>query len=490
MKAIVIGAGLGGLTTACLLAKKGFQTKVFEKNESAGGKMNQYCEKGYRFDTGPSLLTMPFILEKVFTTCGYSLSDYLELIPVDPVCRYFFPDGIRFDSYRSVDKNLEQIKDFAPFNCQSFKEFLTYSEELFQHTKDNFLFNPLYDIKDFSSLNLLNLLHIDALSTLAGRVDASFQSRHLQLFFKRFATYNGSSPYQAPATLNVIPYVELILGSYYVSGGMYKIAEALMSLAKEEGVQFQFNTEIKAVNVNGRRASGVTTACNTRYRADLVISNSDATETYVNLLPPQTIPEGRLRLLEKNEPSCSAFVLLLGINRKFEQLLHHNIFFSTDYKGEFHQIFRQKVMPDDPTIYVADTSFSDPSHAPEGGSNLFILVNAPWLSSEWNWQDRCEMYRYQIIQKLEKRGLEGLEESIEVSNHLTPVDFYQLYRSNKGSIYGTSSNSRFAAFIRPRNKSRDVDGLYMVGGSTHPGGGIPLVLLSAFHAVELIERYE
>jgi phytoene desaturase len=221
-----------------------------------------------------------------------------------------------------------------------------------------------------------------------------------------------------------------------------------------------------------------------------VISNSDATETTLRLLPDAVIPPRKRKKAANIEPSCSGFVLLLGIDTKYEQLVHHNIFFSDNYEREFEQLFEKKIMPDDPTIYVANTSFSDPDHAPKNGSNLFILVNAPYLSKHYDWEVSEQLYGDKIIRELEKKGLRGLSKHIKFRKSITPVEFYQKYRSNKGSIYGTSSNSMFSAFLRPRNKSREVEKLYYVGGSTHPGGGIPLVIQSAFNAVELIGRYE
>ncbi|MBN2732916.1 MAG: phytoene desaturase, partial [Balneolaceae bacterium] len=224
--------------------------------------------------------------------------------------------------------------------------------------------------------------------------------------------------------------------------------------------------------------------------ADLVISNSDATETYRNLLPWRDLSIIKQKKLENVEPSCSGLVLLLGIDKTYDQLSHHNIFFSGDYKQEFDAIFNRRVMPDDPTIYIANTSAKNPDHAVPGGSNLFVLINAPYLSDKWNWNQQAKQYSHAIIDMLENRGLSGLQESIIYQNTITPVDFYKDYRANRGSIYGTSSNGKMAAFLRPKNKAREIDGLYFTGGSTHPGGGIPLVILSAFHAVELIGRYE
>lgn len=489
MKIAIIGAGIGGLSTACLLAKQGHEVTVFEKNQKVGGKMNIVEAKGFRFDTGPSLLTMPHILERLFEICGEQLSNHLKLLPLSPICRYTYKDGTIFDCFDDRIPTQKEIKKIAPEDVEAYSKFLDYSESIYNKTADAFIYNPLYDYSDFKSLDLFSFFGIDAFSKVSERVDSYFKSEYLRKFFKRFTTYNGSSPYLAPATLNVIPHVELNQGGFYVDGGMYKIAETLFWLAGSLGVEFNFDTQVNKIEVLNHRVASVVTE-DGKFKADLVIANSDATETIINLISDTSIPKKKKEKAEKVEPSSSGFVMLLGLDTQYKQLTHHNIFFSENYESEFHQIFVEKVMPRDPTIYVANTSFSNPSHAPEKGSNLFILVNAPYLSDEYSWGKHSEEYGEKVIDELEKRGLASLSDHIIFKEKIAPTDFYEKYLSNKGSIYGTSSNNKFAAFARPRNKSREIDGLYFVGGSCHPGGGIPLVVQSAFNAVELIERYE
>ncbi len=489
-KVIVIGAGIGGLAISALLAKNGFDVQVIEKNSRAGGKMNLHKALGYRFDTGPSLLTMPDVIDTLFEHCGKKRTDFIEFEPVSPLCRYFYPDGKIFDNYSDLNKNNESLDKIAPDETGAYKNFLDYSAGLFEKTSGAFLFNPLYDTSDFGELKLKDFFGIDAFTTVSKRVDKSFQTQYLRKFFKRFTTYNGSSPYQAPATLNVIPHVEISMGAYYVKGGIYRLASALEELATELGVKIMYDNTVKEINTEDRKVTGVHLENGTTLNSGLVVANSDATETLLNLLPAHSVSPATRYKHQKLEPSCSGFVLLLGVSRSYDMLRHHNIFFPENYKSEFRQIFVEKKLPDDPTIYIANTSFTDKSHTPEGHSNLFILVNAPYVDQEQNWQHLAMQYPETIISKLESCGLDDLRKHIEYRHVITPLDFLNKYRSNKGSIYGTSSNSVLSAFMRPRNKFREIDGLYLVGGSTHPGGGIPLVTLSAMHAFELIKRYE
>lgn len=489
-KVAIIGAGIGGLAVASLLAHKGYEVTVFEKNSMPGGKMNQVEMDGYRFDTGPSLLTMPFVLQKLFDECEDDIDNYLTLIDLNLLCRYFYPDGVIFDNYSDPDKSIQQIENFAPKDAGSYQKFLNYSEELYDRTANAFLFNPLYSARDLSNLNFMDLLRIDAFTSVSKKVDSYFSTPYLRNFFKRFTTYNGSSPFKAPATLNVIPHVELNQGGYYVKGGLYKIAESIHRLAEKQGATFRFNAEVKTIHQTEKRVSAIELTDGSIFDTDFLFSNADATETLLNLLPENSVSKRRRTRQKTIEPSCSGFVMLLGCRKKWASLKHHNIFFSNDYKREFEDIFDRKVIPTAPTIYVANTSATDPDDAPNGSSNLFVLVNAPYLTNEQNWDEIENTYSDLLIRNLEERSLIELREAIEYQKVITPNDFFKKYKSNKGSIYGTSSNNKLSAFVRPRNKERTFENLYLVGGSTHPGGGIPLVIQSAFNAVELLARSE
>ncbi len=477
MRAVVIGAGIGGLAVSCLLAKRGYSVTVLERTDRVGGKMSEYTEKGFRWDTGPSLLTMPFVLEKLFEDCGARLEDYLELSPLHPICRYLYPDGTVFDCSHDVQETVASIRTFAGDDADAYEGFLRYSEKLYKRTANAFLFNKLSTLSDLKNVNLFDMVRIDAFTTVSDRVDSWFKSEQMRMFFKRFTTYNGSSPYLAPATLNVIPYVELVQGGFYVNGGLYRVAEAMRNLASSLGVIFEFNRSVERIDVENGVAVGVDGET-----FDIVVSNSDSTDTYTRLLSDSVVTPRKKASFSAIEPSCSGFVLMLGLDKTYPQLAHHNILFSDDYKKEFDDIFKRKKLPDDPTIYIANTSYIDKEHAPAGGSNLFILVNAPYTAGQ-DWETLKGSYSDHLIRQLRLKLDGAIAQHIVVKKMITPAEFEERYRSNRGSIYGTSSNNRLAAFLRPRNASPLVKGLYLVGGSTHPGGGIPLCILSANHVI-------
>jgi len=479
-KVIIIGAGLGGLSAAIRLAKSGFSVSVLEKNETVGGKVNFVETGGYKFDTGASLLTMKHVLEDVFEFAFRELKDYLNIVPLEPICRYFWSDGTKFDASTNIEKTENEIARLEPHDVENFRKYLADSKQKYEIAEKTFLAKSLNDLPQLIRPKYLtDLLKISTLKTLDKHNRSYFKSEKLQQLFNRFATYNGSSPFETPATFALIPFVEFGLGAWYVRGGMYEIPKALEKLARELNVEIKTKCEVEKIIVENGKAVGVK-IIGEEIRADFVISNADAIETYRELLP---IEKSKF---QNREPSCSGFVLLLGTRRKFPQLAHHNIFFSDDYKAEFDAIFKTKRPAENPTIYVCATSRTDETQSPKNCENLFILVNAPYTNKKTNWQTEANPYRDLIIKQLENFGLEDLESSIEFEQIITPEEFEKKYRANKGSIYGISSNGIFSAFLRVPNKSREIENLYFVGGATHPGGGIPLVLLSAKMTSDLI----
>jgi phytoene desaturase len=477
-KVIIIGAGLGGLSAAIRLAVEGFSVTILEKNATIGGKVNIVERDGYRFDTGASFLTMKHVVEELFTFAGRNINDYLEIVPLEPICRYFWNDGTVFDASTDLAKTAAGIQQFE--DAGGFRRFLEDSRRKYEVSERTFLSHSLNDLpKLLRPRYLKDIFAISSTKTLDKHVGSYFKSAKMRQLFNRFATYNGSSPYQTPATFALIPYVEFGLGAWYVKGGMYQIPLALGKLARELGVEIRTECEVKRIITSNGTATGVELS-DSVMEADFVVTNADAVTTYRELLDIQN------KRIENLEPSCSGFVLLLGTKKRFPRLAHHNIFFSNDYKAEFDALFRKKRPAAEPTIYVCATSTSDSTQSPEGHENLFILVNAPYTSGETDWEVEARPYRDLIIKMLQRFGLEGLEESIDFEEWITPEDFNEKYRANRGSIYGLSSNGIFSAFMRPPNRTSQVKNLFFVGGATHPGGGIPLVLISGKLASELV----
>jgi phytoene desaturase len=447
MRAVVIGAGIGGLAAACLLAKKRVRCHRSGAYRAGWWEDVGVHGKGISLRYGSVVAHHAVRARKIISViaaCGWS--DHLELMPLHPICRYVYPDGTVFDCSHDVQQTVASIRTFAGADADAYEGFLRYSESLYKRTADAFLFNKLSEWSDLKHLNLLDLMRIDAFTNVSDRVDRWFTHPHMRKFFKRFTTYNGSSPYLAPATLNVIPYVELVQGGFYVKGGLYRVAETMRDMAIRLGVQFEFNRSVSRIDVENGTAVGVDGE-----RFDIVVSNSDSTDTYTRLLPDSVVAPAKKRSFSAIEPSCSGFVLMLGLDKRYPQLAHHNIFFSDDYKREFDDIFVRKSLPQDPTIYIADTSHSDPSHAPEGGSNLFVMVNAPYTAGQ-DWAALKDTYTEHLLRQLRLRLDGAITQHIVVKEVITPADFEERYRSNRGSIYGTSSNSRLCRVSAPTER--------------------------------------
>jgi phytoene desaturase len=490
-KIVIVGAGLGGLAAAIRLQAAGHRVRVVEKNERVGGKLNIVEADGYTFDTGPSLFTMPWVVRDLFAAAGRNADDVLEIMPVDPVCRYTWPDGTRWDHRAALPDLIAEITRLDPDDAIGFFRFMAFAARIYRATAEPFLLSPFGGWRDFVRPEFVrDAPALDPFHTVDQAVRRYFRSPYLRQVFNRYATYNGSSPYRAPATFAIIPYIEFAEGGWYLKGGMYQLARALLQLADELGVEIELNAEVTDVCVDRGVARGVRLAGGREIAADRVVVNVDALHGLRHLVAPEQRRRWHNRRIERMEPSCSGFVLLLGIDRDFPDLQHHNIFFSPDYPAEFRAIFDKLVPAPDPTIYVAATCRSDADHAPAGGMNLFVLVNAPATSDRFRWDREAPGYRDLVVRVLERRGLGGLSDHIRFEQMITPADFADRYGGWRGALYGPSSNSMWSAFLRPPLVSPDVRRLFFVGGATHPGGGIPLVLLGGKAVAAAIARDE
>ncbi len=482
---VIIGAGIGGLSAAIRLAAAGQPVLILEQNAQVGGKMSQLEAAGFRWDTGPSVITMRHVFAELFQSAGRQLDDYLTLQPVDPLTRYFYRDGVQLDMTRDWPALAAQIEALAPRDVEGYLHFLAYAARLHGLTGPVFIYDQPPTWRSFGRMPPLSVVQIDPFLTLDQKIRRFVRSPHLRQLLGRFATYVGASPYQAPATLGVIAHVELTGGVWYPRGGIYAIAQALTKLATELGVEIHTNRPVQQITVTGGRATSVILADGTPIKARAVIANVDVTTVYKDLLPPSLATRKQLQRMAALEPSCSGYVLLLGVEGQHERLAHHNIFFAPNYRREFDDIFQRGIAPRDPTIYVAITSKSDPDHAPLGCENWFVLVNAPPLGSGFGWQQEEATYRQHLFDTLASFGY-PIQDRIRHCTVLTPQDLAQRTGAWRGALYGLSSNQALNAFRRPHNRCPIVQGLYFVGGTTHPGGGVPMVTLSGKVVAEMV----
>ena len=481
--AVVIGGGLGGLGVAVRLAVAGWRVEVCEQGPRLGGKMNTFEREGFRFDTGPSLITMPWVFEELFEAAGSSLSEHVKLAPVRPLADYVFADGTRFTYTASLPEWLSTVRQLEPRDCEGFMKFMRLGARLFALSRETFLRRPVGAPPDLRSLKALTRLPLRrAWGNYHSAVAAHFRSPHLRQMFGRYPTYVGSSPYRAPATLAVIPYIEFAYGGWHVEGGLYRVVESLTGLARGLGVSLHTDARVLSIEHDGGRVRGVRLADGTKIEADVVVMNGDAALTN-ELLGNKNGAQAR------SERSLSGFVLLLGLKRRLEGLAHHTVHFSEDYRAEFTQLFDGRRFPDDPTVYVCAPSRTDPRLAPEGCETLFVMANAPAADEPWG-EGQVDEARARVFERLSKGGFPDIESDTVVSDVWTPGRFARDYVSPGGSIYGTHSHGWRRAFLRPPNRHPRVRGLYHVGGSSHPGGGTPTVLLSAKITSELIGRHE
>ena len=484
-KVVIIGSGVGGIASAIRLAIAGYRVSVYEKNNYAGGKISAFEKDGYHFDAGPSLFTQPQIIEELFELAGEPIADYLTWRAVDISCKYFYESGRSVLAYTDPEKFALEMKAQLNENPNAVIEYFRQSKKLYENIGKLFVNHSLHKRKTWfhkrigKGLAALKLSHIS--NTLHDFNKRRFKSAEAVQLFDRFATYNGSDPYKAPAMLSLIAHLELDHGTFYPAGGMISIANALYNLAKAKGVEFYFDAPVKRIIHHEGKVRGVVVN-NENVAADIVVSNADVYFTYKNLLQNK---DAAKKLL-KQERSTSAIIFYWGIKKQFDQLQLHNIFFSKDYKKEFDHIFRIKQLSADPTIYLNISSKMENSLAPEGSENWFVMVNAPANNGQ-DWELIKERLRNTVIAKLSRVLGEDISSLIETEQVTDPLIIEEQTGSYMGSLYGTSSNSKSAAFFRHPNFSDTINGLYFCGGSVHPGGGIPLCLNSAKIVSELIK---
>lgn len=480
-KAIIIGAGIAGIASAIRMATKGFDVDVFESNAFPGGKLAEINAEGFRFDAGPSLFTMPQYVDELFELAGKNPIDYFKYERLDEICRYFYEDGLKLTASSDLNKFTNEIEAKTNSKAKEVNAYLKKSEIIYKVTHKVFLERTLHKIKSYLHWDTLKSIfrfgQIDALRTQSEANDAFFKDERIAQLFNRYATYNGSNPYQAPATLNVIPHFEYHFGAFLPTKGMYSITTSLVKLAEDLGVKFHYNKpvdEIKYVAKNKKSKVGGIICNGELIKANVVISNLDIWFTYKNLLKNFPAPK---KLLQQ-ERSSSALIFYWGIKDIHSEFGLHNILFAEDYKAEFDSIWKKKTICKDPTVYINITSKHIKNDAPENCENWFVMINVPSNKGQ-NWDLLIAEARQNILNKIERILKKDITSAIIFEQILDPRSIEAKTGSYQGSLYGNSSNNQFAAFLRHPNFSIQIENLYFCGGSVHPGGGIPLALLSA-----------
>lgn len=477
-KAVIIGSGIAGLAASIRLVAQGYEVHVYEKSDKPGGKLGFFSEKGYQFDTGPSLFTQPHQLEALLALVGEKLSDYFTYHKMPVSCHYFYEDGTFIEASADPDLFAKEAHKKTGEPVSSIKNYLAASEKLYTRIGQVFLNHSLHKISTIFKIPLLSALGAFKLPYITRSMhthnERSFKSKKLVQLFNRYATYNGSNPYVAPSMLTLIAHLEHNEGSFYPTGGMISITNTLVAVAKKIGVQFYFNSPVQKITTKNNQVTGVVVN-DTAIDADLVVSNADVYFTYLNLL---SAPSKAQKILEQ-ERSSSALIFYWGIKKEFPQLSLHNIFFTENYEAEFAHLFDVKIPFSDPTVYVNITSVCEPGiQAPAGKQNWFVMVNVPANTGQ-DWATITAAVKKEVLAKLERMLGEPIDPLIETEKILDPLLIEANTASYQGSLYGTSSNAPMAAFLRHPNFSKEYNGLYFVGGSVHPGGGIPLCLKSA-----------
>lgn len=483
MKIGIIGAGIAGIATSIRLAAQGHQVTVFEANDYPGGKLSQFEQDGFRFDAGPSLFTMPQYVTELFQLAGETPEEHFHYERIKRNCVYLWPDGTRLDAWADPEEFARETEQKLGASAGRVSRFLKKSQKKYALAGWIFLEKSLHKPQTWFRWPVLRALfrlpYFDLFTPMHRVHEKWFQNPKLTQLFDRYATYNGSNPFKAPGMLTIIPHFEHNVGVFYPEGGMYRITQSLFELAKRKGVNFHLNSPVQEILVKKGKVSGLSTR-GQNLEFDAVVSNMDVFYTYRKLLPKEAAPEPILR----QPKSTSALIFYWGVKGSFPELDLHNIFFSEDYKAEFEALENGKVV-EDATIYLNITSKYTPSDAPEGHECWFILINVPCNKGQ-NWDQWIPEIKAHTIRKLERMLGRAIGSNIVTEAVLDPRSIDQKTASHLGALYGYSSNTQMSAFMRHPNFSRKIENLYFVGGSVHPGGGIPLCLLSAKITAEII----
>ncbi len=485
--AVVIGAGIGGLAAAGRLARGGYKVTIVEKAASPGGRASLVEQGDYRFDGGPTLFLMPQVFRDTYAALGERMEDHLELTRLDPTYRVHFHDGTSLDLTAELPRMQEQLEQIEP---GSFGRYLGFLEEGYRHYHTSLRSfvgrNFTTPFSYFSLRNLPLMFQVKALVKHAANTARYFRDPRLQAAFSFQNMYLGLSPYQAPATFSLLQYTELADGVWFPKGGMYKVIESLAGIVEGLGVSIRYNSPAMSINVDGGRTSGVTLEGGERLMADVVVSNADLPYTYANLLPAEKIASR----LDGMKYTSSALIFYWAVKgERSRELLHHNVFLADHrYRESFDRIFAGLSLPEEPSFYVCAPTRSDPTFAPPEGDSLMVLVPVGHLDEKrpQDWDTLRERAREAVLLRLGEIGVSGVGESIIAEQTMDPPRYRDKLNLMKGAAFGLSHNFRQVGYLRPRNRHARYSNLYFVGASTHPGTGLPIVLISAQLAAERI----
>lgn len=477
-KIIIIGSGFGGLSLAIRLQARGFQVKIFEKNKHVGGHASQMQEKGYTFDLGPSLITAPEIIERLFQTAGKKVSDYVELIPLIPFYRIYFHDGSFIDYQGDIGEMKRQMGTFNPRDAAQYDKFMCYAQKVYHKVIHEGL-----GTQPFYWRTLLKFL--PAAMKLKVPIPSYYVVKNYFRDFRNIFTFSfntlfiGGNPFRSPSVYLMIPYLEKTGGVWYTKGGMYSFVRALEKVFIELGGEIQTNSEVTEIVIQNRKAIGV--KVNEKlYSADAVISNAHFAHTHLDLIPAENRQKWHNRKVKNMSYSMSAFVLYLGLRQRYPKLRHHTLIISKEYRKLVGDIFNRKILSDDFSLYCHVPTRTDDSMAPPGCESLYALIPVPNLAGKINWTEIAEPFTQKVLNFLEQNfGLEHLKENIEVMKRFTPLDFESHFNNYLGSAWGLEPKLTQTATFRPCNRSEDIENFYLVGNSTHPGAGVPGVMLTA-----------
>lgn len=489
--AIVIGAGIGGIAIAGRLARQGYDVTVLEKNDQPGGRCGQIIRDGHRFDIGPTLFLMPEVWEETFAALGEKMSDYLDLRRIDPTYKVHFEDGLKIRLTSNIGEMQTQLEAIEP---TAFMGFLNYIAEGAKHYKlslQKFVGRNFYNIFEYFSLSNLPLIfQLKALQKHYNNTGRFFKDERLKAAFTFQNMYLGLSPYDAPATYSLLQYTELAEGVWYPMGGMYAAIQALVNVAEKLGVKFVYNAAVKRLNIERssvQRVHSVTLEDGRELTADIFVGNADLPYIYEQLLPDRAAAQK----LDEKRYTCSAIMFYWGVDKQYPQIQHHNIFLGGDYKASFDRIFQDHSLPESPSFYVHAPARTDPAAAPSGQDTLFVLVPVGHLDarSKQDWEAMTEKARQTVFARLERDlGVSDLPKHIKFEIVYTPLDWQKRFNLKKGAAFGLSHNFWQVGYLRPQNRHKTYKNLYFAGASTHPGTGLPIVLLSAKLTAERISK--